>query len=126
MQDSNLRVRYPTPKLPICSTLPLNPNWALKNNEKEHGVTIHEVVPETDSGPIVAQLKYSIYPEFDEVIDVYQRALEYGFLLFKQTIPVLDKIKACPQDESLAIYYNMKQDEMLGERRNFNMGKSIN
>ena len=40
-------------------------NWALKNDEHEHGVTIHEIVPEIDAGPIVAQVRYSIYPSFD-------------------------------------------------------------
>ena len=31
-------------------------NWALKNGERSHGVTIHEVTPGIDDGPIVAQL----------------------------------------------------------------------
>src|SRR5690606_15634116 len=60
-------------------------NWALKNGEHEHGVTIHELTAGIDSGPIVSQVTYSIYPEIDEVIDVYHRALEYAWLLFKQT-----------------------------------------
>ena len=51
-------------------------NWALKNGEREHGVTIHEITPGIDDGPILAQVKYSIYPEIDEVRDVYGRALE--------------------------------------------------
>jgi methionyl-tRNA formyltransferase len=94
-------------------------NWALKNNESEHGVTIHEIDPEIDTGPIISQLKYSIYPEFDEVITVYNRATEYGWVLFQQTIPILDKIKAVKQDNSKALYYNLKQDILLGDRKNF-------
>ncbi|HEX7095012.1 MAG TPA: formyltransferase family protein [Acidimicrobiales bacterium] len=94
-------------------------NWALKNGEIEHGVTIHELTAGIDSGPIVSQLKFSIYPEIDEVIDVYNRALEYGWVLFCQTMPMLDRITPRPQDPSLALYYSRKQDELLGDRRGF-------
>jgi methionyl-tRNA formyltransferase len=94
-------------------------NWALKNNEPRHGVTIHEITPGIDDGPIVAQVEYSIYPEFDEVIDVYNRSLEYGWVLFTQTIPILDKIRPRPQDDAIATYYNATQNALLGERRNF-------
>lgn len=100
-------------------------NWALKNNEREHGVTLHEITPGIDDGPIVAQLKYSIYPEIDEVIDVYQRAQQFGWLLFEQTMPMLDRIKACPQDEAQALYYSKKQDHLLGERANFTRATSM-
>ena len=94
-------------------------NWALKNNETSHGATIHEITPGIDDGPIVAQTNYSIYPEFDEVTDVYQRAIEYGWLLFQQTMPNLDRIQARPQDESAASYYNTAQNVDLGDRRDF-------
>lgn len=99
-------------------------NWALKNGETKHGVTIHEMTPGIDDGPIVAQLEYSIYPEFDEVIDVYNRALRYGWLLFEQTMPILDKIKPRPQEHSLALYYNRKQNALLGERTSFTKEES--
>jgi len=98
-------------------------NWALKNKEKEHGVTIHKIIAKVDAGPIVTQLRYSIHPEFDEVKDVYNRALKYGFLLFKQTMPILDKIKPYNQDDSLATYYSKEQKEDLGERRDFTREK---
>jgi len=94
-------------------------NWALKNQEDEHGVTIHEITPGIDDGPIIGQLKYSIYPEFDEVVDVYQRSLEYGWVLFQQTIPLLDKIKARQQEQRNASYYSKLDDPRLGERSNF-------
>jgi methionyl-tRNA formyltransferase len=84
-----------------------------------HGVTIHEITPGIDDGPIVAQLQYSIYPELDEVVDVYNRALEYGWTLFEQTIPNLDRIEAAPQDERAASYYSTADNDALGERRGF-------
>jgi len=99
-------------------------NWALKNGERMHGVTIHEITPGIDDGPIVAQLQYSIYPEFDEVVDVYNRALEYGWTLFSQTMPNLDRIEATPQDESAASYYSTADNDALGERRGFTRAAS--
>lgn len=94
-------------------------NWALKNGERSHGVTIHEMTPGIDDGPVVAQVEYSVYPELDEVIDVYERALEYGWVLFEQTMPILDRIVARPQDEQHATYYSADENRRLGERRGF-------
>ncbi len=94
-------------------------NWALKNDEDEHGITIHEITPGIDDGPVIGQLKYSIYPEFDEVVDVYQRSLEYGWVLFQQTIPLLDKIEARQQKDEHASYYCKLDNPRLGERGSF-------
>jgi methionyl-tRNA formyltransferase len=94
-------------------------NWALKNGEYEHGVTIHEITPGIDDGPIVGQVKYSIYPEIDEVIDVYKRSLEYGWTLFQQTIPLLDKIPIRIQEHEKATYYSKQDNPRLGDRSGF-------
>jgi methionyl-tRNA formyltransferase len=94
-------------------------NWALKNQEDEHGITIHEITPGIDDGPIIAQLKYSIYPEIDEVADVYKRSLEYGWILFQQTIPMLDRIRPHPQEHESATYYSRLDNSRLGERQSF-------
>lgn len=94
-------------------------NWALKNGESSHGVTIHEITPGVDDGPIVGQAQYSIYPDFDEVQDVYARALEYGWTLFRETIGLVDRIVPAPQDDALATFYHSDQNELLGERRSF-------
>jgi methionyl-tRNA formyltransferase len=94
-------------------------NWALKNGEQSHGVTIHEITPGIDDGPVVAQVEYSIYPELDEVRDVYERGLAYGWTLFEQTMPILDRVSSRPQDESRATYYRAADNDQLGERRGF-------
>jgi len=101
-------------------------NWALKNGEVEHGVTIHEITAGIDDGPIIAQLKYSIYPEIDEVRDVYRRALEYGWALFEQTMPNLDRITPRPQESENATYYSGEMNRLLGERRSFTRKESGN
>lgn len=100
-------------------------NWALKNNEIKHGITIHEITPDIDGGPIYAQLEYSIYPEFDEVIDIYKRALEYGWVLFCQTMPILEEIIPRPQNAHLATYYDAKKNHLLCERRSFTRQQSL-
>jgi methionyl-tRNA formyltransferase len=100
-------------------------NWALKNNEQSHGVTIHHITAGIDSGPIVGQLQYSIYPEFDEVADVYSRALEYGWTLFQQTMPIFPQIVPRQQDDAAATYYNSSDNARLGERRDFTRHKSL-
>ena len=100
-------------------------NWALKNGEPLHGVTIHEITPGIDDGPIYSQLLYSIYPDIDEVRDVYARALEYGWTLFQQTMPLLGKLRPTPQDHASATYYDSKQNGRLGERRSFTRQESI-
>jgi methionyl-tRNA formyltransferase len=99
-------------------------NWALKNEEHVHGVTIHEVTSGIDDGPIVAQVTFSIYPEIDEVTDVYRRCLEFGWALFTQTMPRVDRITPREQDHSSALYYSARQNEALGERRYFTRAES--
>jgi len=100
-------------------------NWALKNGETSHGVTIHEITPGIDDGPIVSKVEYSIYPEMDEVKTVYYRAQEFGWTLFQQTMPMLDQIPAVQQDESQALYYDSSRNPELGERRYFTREESI-
>jgi hypothetical protein len=99
-------------------------NWALKNGETTHGVTIHEIVEAVDAGPVVAQVMFSIYPEIDEVRDVYDRALEYAWVLFRETMALLDRIEPVPQDDALATYYGLAQNDELGERRGFSRADS--
>lgn len=92
-------------------------NWALKNEERMHGVTLHEITPGIDDGPIIGQVLFPLYPDIDEVEDVYERALRYARVLLETTLPLLDWIPPVPQDESKATYYSRKDDERLGDRR---------
>lgn len=99
-------------------------NWALKNEEQHHGVTIHEITPGIDDGPIISQVIYSIYPEFDEVRDVYGRALAFAYTMFEQTMPLLDRIVPRQQDEAQASYYSAGDQAQLEERRFFTRAES--
>ena len=100
-------------------------NWALKNGERSHGVSIHEISPGIDDGPIVGQVSFPIYPEFDEVRDVYLRALAFGWELFRHVMPLFDSIEPRAQDPSLATIYYRKDDERLGDRRRFTRAESV-
>lgn len=91
-------------------------NWALKNGETSHGVTLHEITAGIDDGPIVAQVVYPVHPDIDEVADVYARANAFAWTLLEQTLPLLPRLAGRPQDESRATYFSADDDAALGER----------
>lgn len=104
----------------------VNPiNWALKNNERKHGVTIHDILAGIDNGPIISKVLFPVNPEVDEVIDVYERCMNFGWKLFKETIPDLWNIKPYTQDEKLANYYSKDDFSKLKERSYFTRKESI-
>lgn len=103
----------------------VNPiNWALKNGEQQHGVTIHEITPGVDDGPIIAQILFAIDPDTDEVIDVYQRCMEQGWHLFEDTMSRFWEIDPVPQDHSQATHYTKKDFGGLGDRSFFTRTES--
>jgi methionyl-tRNA formyltransferase len=103
----------------------MNPiNWSLKNGEREHGITIHNITPDIDAGEIVSQALFPINPKVDEVIDVYERCLNLGWKLFKETMPALWTIKPQAQDHAKATYYRTMDARELGERRSFTRAES--
>ena len=99
-------------------------NWALRNGESVAGVTLHEVDPGIDTGPIVAQSTFSIWPEVDEVRDVWRRALHAAEGILWETLPILDRLPAVPQDEARAGYYNAAHMALLGDRANWTRSTS--
>jgi methionyl-tRNA formyltransferase len=99
-------------------------NWALKNGENSHGVTIHKITKGIDDGPILGQVVYPIYPEIEEVEDVYLKALEYGWLLFADVMGKFDYSSAhATKQEGEATYYSMKENALLGDRGDFRRQK---
>lgn len=96
--------------------------WALENDEERHGVTLHDITPGIDDGPIIAQATFTICPSAEEVVDVYGRALEYGWLVLMDALPLLDVLPTQPQDESRATSYTRADDERLVQRRGLRRG----
>jgi methionyl-tRNA formyltransferase len=100
-------------------------NWALKNNESEQGVTMHLIDKKLDHGPIISQMKFSIFPYFQEVIDVYYQAIDYAYILFSHTLLDIDNIIPVKQDESKATFYDSRDFSRLGDRLTFKKEKSL-
>ena len=95
-------------------------NWALKNNEDYHGVTIHQITEGIDDGPILGKITYPIFPEIEEVEDVYKKSLEYGWILFKDVFSKLDFIyKNSKKQGNDFSYYSNKDINKLGNRIDF-------
>jgi methionyl-tRNA formyltransferase len=94
-------------------------NWALKNEERFQGVTIHLLDEKLDHGAILSQIKFTIYPYYEEVIDVYERSLDYSYILFTHTLLNLEKIIPLEQDHKMASYYSSKDFFKLGDRLTF-------
>ena len=88
--------------------------WALSNNEKEVGVTIHRISPDLDDGNILVQKSIYIEPEDSE------HSIEYK--LIKMIIPDLREFLRSIEDgtcqgkaqkESEASYYSIATKEAM-------------
>ena len=71
--------------------------WALFNNEKEVGSTIHYIDKRIDTGDIIAQKKYTL-PRNITGNRLHVNLMNIGFRLFKKTFPLVLKGKA-PQEK---------------------------
>lgn len=97
----------------------VNPiNWALKNGETEHGVTLHTIESGIDTGKILDQIVFPINHDM-EVIDVYNLCLSNGIKILERSIFNLDSISPMKQDDSNSIYYSKKDFDKLGNRKYF-------
>ncbi|MEJ7803053.1 MAG: formyltransferase family protein [Candidatus Limnocylindria bacterium] len=82
--------------------------WALINGETSHGVTLHVIEPGIDTGPTVAGAGVPIHPT-DTGRALYDRCVDAGIQLLADAWPTVREqatIKAAPQDEARALYYN--------------------
>ncbi len=93
-------------------------NWALKNGESTHGVTIHEIDEGVDTGAVITQCTFPVLPG-DEVIDLYLRSQRFGWELFLAIASRLIELPAVPQDDSKALTYRGKDSVGLGDRHGF-------
>ena len=97
----------------------VNPiNWALKNKESQHGVTLHTIESGIDTGKILDQIMFPINDDM-EVIDVYNLCLRNGIKILERSIFNLDNIEPLKQDDNFSTYYSKKDFEKLGDRKYF-------
>jgi methionyl-tRNA formyltransferase len=92
-------------------------NWALKNGERSHGVSLHRITIGIDEGPVFGQEVFPIDPASDEVRDIYTRCLSAAEKLLERTLPTIWDLVPVAQEEALASYYSASDDEELGDRR---------
>jgi methionyl-tRNA formyltransferase len=62
--------------------------WAIKNDEKEWGVTLHKIVFDFDAGDIISQRKFPI-SKGDTARSLYDLALTYAEIMFKENLESL-------------------------------------
>ncbi len=99
-------------------------NWALRNAEVVHGITIHRIDTGIDSGPILGEALFSIWPDVDEVAEVWERAMRYGRMLISDTLPRLDRIVPRPQDPARAVTHYSRDNAALGDRSDWTRATS--
>jgi len=97
----------------------VNPiNWALKNNETSHGVTLHHIDEGIDTGDIIDQEIFSIDNNL-EVIDVYNLCISAGKKIIQNSILKIDSLPRIVQDDAVSSYYSKNDFDKLGERKSF-------
>jgi len=86
---------------------------ALLNGEEETGVTIMEVIPQLDAGPILSQERVKILRE-DNAQTLHDKLAELGAELLVKTIPPYAKgeLQPTPQREEEATYCTQIKKEM--------------
>ena len=94
------------------------PSWAIYNGEPRHGVTVHWMDPEVDTGPIAYSAMFDL-TESDTGLSVSARCVREGVPLVERLLEVAAKdptsIPAEPQDLSKRHYY--KRSEIPDEGR---------
>jgi UDP-4-amino-4-deoxy-L-arabinose formyltransferase/UDP-glucuronic acid dehydrogenase (UDP-4-keto-hexauronic acid decarboxylating) len=74
--------------------------WAIRNGEREFGVTVHRMEQRIDTGAIVGQVRFPIKPD-DTGLSLFSRCLSAGAELFARIIAQITRGEALtdiPQD----------------------------
>lgn len=100
--------------------------WALLNNEKKTGVTVHKIDNNFDSGPIWDQKEFTIEQK-DSLHNLYEKAIATGTSLVKDFLDSAEKnnfeLKFKDNPQSGSSYYSRPNRE---DRINlYKMGKKI-
>ncbi|MCS6770469.1 MAG: methionyl-tRNA formyltransferase [Kiritimatiellae bacterium] len=94
--------------------------WAVANGETETGVTIAEVTPKMDAGPILLQQSHPIFPG-DTALTLESRLANAGAELMLEAIRLIEngEVRRTPQDEASATWARKltKEDGRLDWRR---------
>lgn len=81
--------------------------WAIYRGERQHGVTVHQMVPKVDAGPIVFQEMFAIEEE-DTGLSVATKCIQVGVGLILRLLEAAQSpagIPLAPQDLSQRDYF---------------------
>jgi methionyl-tRNA formyltransferase len=89
-------------------------SWAIFNGERTHGVTVHKMEPEIDTGPIAYQCTFPIEDE-DTALSLSFKCIRHGVPLILHLLETAatdaSKIPALPQDLSSREYFGAGRPE---------------
>jgi methionyl-tRNA formyltransferase len=89
-------------------------SWAIYRGEKEHGVTLHKLVPEIDAGPIIFQESVSIGSE-ETGLSLTAKCVNAGVPLILRLLEAVARgpsyIPSIPQDLSKREYFGREVPE---------------
>jgi len=84
------------------------PSWAIYQGEQEHGVTVHWMDPDIDTGPIAYQAHLEISPE-ETGLSLSVQCIRAGLPLVEQLVATASEspanIPSVPQDLTLRTYF---------------------
>jgi len=118
---------HPSPLPKYRGVKPIN--WFLKDHEADaeaiFSITLLEIDENIDSGALISQVSFPIYPKYDEVKDVFEKCLDYGYLMIVDALIKLDIIVPKQQNEEHASIFYKKDNHLLGERLTFTKELSL-
>lgn len=81
--------------------------WAIINNEKMYGASVHKMTERFDDGPLLKEYSFPISPK-ENGITLHKKAVLFTYKLFCQTVRDFDKKEPVliPQDNKKATYYS--------------------
>lgn len=94
--------------------------WAIRNGEREFGVTVHRIEPRVDAGAIVGQQRFPIRPD-DTGLSLFSRCLAQGAELFSRIVLQIirgETLIDIPQDLTRRRLY--RQRDALDDRIDWN------
>ena len=86
--------------------------WAIRNGEKEFGITVHYLNEKIDAGDIIMQKKIPI-EDYETIIDCKKKFFREGTILLKKAIDMIanGKAKSFPQKGDESTYYPPAKEE---------------
>ena len=113
-------INYHTSLLPVYrGRQPLF--WAMKNNEKKTGITVHEMDNKLDNGPIIYQQSFDILDD-DSLHDLYIKSIKIGADVLYKSIEIMQSKKYLRIDNNpdFATYFGFpkKTDAIIFRKNN--------